>query len=59
MISETHTLDSQWPNVNFFVQSTKFQYLKLIRENDQSGLDSRCTVPICQFMYRIKSNFIN
>ena len=27
----------------FFVQSTKYQYLKLIRENIQSDLDSRCT----------------
>ena len=42
-----------------FVQSTKYQYLKLIRENNESHLDSRCTVPICQFMYHIKSNFIN
>ena len=43
----------------FFVKSTKYQYLKLIRENNQSDLYSRCTVPISQFMYHIKSNVIN
>ena len=43
----------------FVVQSTKYQYSKLIRENNQSDLDSRCTVPISQFMYHIKSNVIN
>ena len=40
-------------------ESTKYQYLKLIRENNQSDLDSRCAVPISQFMYHIKTNFIN
>ena len=44
---------------DFFVKSTKYQYLKLIRENIQSDLDSRCTVPISLFMYHIKSNIIN
>ena len=43
----------------FCVQSTKYQYLKLIRENNQSDLDSRCTVPISQFMYHITSDVIN
>ena len=43
----------------FFVQTTKYQYLKLIRENNQSDLDSRCTVPISQFMHHIKYNVIN
>ena len=42
----------------FFVKSTKYQYLKLIRENIQSDQDSRCTVPISQFMYHIESNLI-
>ena len=44
---------------DFFVQSTKYQYLKLMRENNQSDLDRRCTVPIFQFIYYIKSSFIN
>ena len=43
----------------FCVQSIKYQYLKLIRENKKSDIDSRCTVPISQFMYHIKSYFIN
>ena len=43
----------------FFVQSTKYQYLKLILENNQYVKDSRYTVPISQFMYHIKSNVIN
>ena len=38
---------------DFFVQSTKYQYLKLMRENNQSDLDRRCTVPIFQFIYYI------
>ena len=42
-----------------FVQSTKYLYLKLMRENNQFDLDRKCTVPILQFMYYIKSYFIN
>ena len=30
-----------------------------MRENNQSDLDRRCTVPIFQFIYYIKSSFIN
>ena len=44
---------------DFFVQSTKNQYLKLMGENNQSDLDRKCTVPIFQFIYCIKSSFIN
>ena len=44
---------------DFFVQSTKYQYLKLMRENNQFDLDRRCTVPIFQFINYIKSSFIN
>ena len=43
----------------FFVQSTKYQHSKLIRETIQYDLHSRCIVPISQFMYHIKSNLIN
>ena len=44
---------------DLFVKSTKYQHLKLIQENNHSDLDSRCTVPIFQFMYHIKSYLIN
>ena len=30
-----------------------------MRESNQSDLDRRCTVPIFQFIYYIKSSFIN
>ena len=47
------------PKRDFFVQSTYYQYLKFMHENNQSGVDRRCTVPIFQFIYYSKSSFIN